>query len=182
MKPMKRLKVGMLSLACFGMIVPTPVLQASVAGQGSAQQIARTPLGGGDIVLRPDGSLAGQVVDVNGRPLGGAQVSVRYGDREVAVEVTDKSGHFRVKGLRTGTCELVVGQVRETYRIWAPKTAPPSARPGVLFVAGKKQVRGQQSPLCGWLSNPCFLVGALITAAAIAVPVAIHNSRRPSSP
>ena len=182
MKRVKMLKAGMFSLACLGMVLPIPVLQAAVAAKPDGREITEGASACVDVALRRGGVLLGQVVDVNGTPAVGVRVSLCQMDRQIAATVTDQSGYFLLGGLRGGTYEIVAGEARGTYRVWAPNTAPPSAQPGALVVAGGNPVRGQQGPLGYWLGNPWVVAG--LVAAAVAVPVAIHNHRihRTTSP
>jgi hypothetical protein len=41
--------------------------------------------------------------------------------------------------------EVAAGQHRGVYRLWAPRTAPPSANRGIMAVSGEV-VRGQYAP------------------------------------
>jgi hypothetical protein len=169
-------------LACLGMIVPTPFLQAAVP-HGNAERHTAAPLStAADIALHSGGILLGQVVDPNGTPLPGVRVSLRQLDREVAAAVSDQSGRFVANRLRGGSYQIAAGQTLTTCRAWAPNTAPPNARHGVLIVLGNQPVRGQDGPLGYWLCNPLVLAG--LTAIAVAIPVAIHNHRldRTTSP
>jgi protocatechuate 3,4-dioxygenase beta subunit len=60
----------------------------------------------GEIVL-PDGhALAGRVVDTEGQPIGGANISVNSDDGPGAMVATDAEGQFRVPGLASGLYSL----------------------------------------------------------------------------
>jgi hypothetical protein len=146
-----------------------------------------------DVALHSEGTLYGQVVDPQGNPLGRTAVSIRRHDRQIAAATSDQSGHFQMRGLRGGTYQLVAGQSAGMLRLWAPHTAPPSAQPGALVVVGDQQVLGQRGParaynphrrpfrLKYWLANPLVIGG--IIAAAVAIPVALHNAKsKPASP
>ena len=193
MKRKAWLSTGVALLACLGMLISGPVLQAAT-GQPPAVP---------DVALDAGGTLHGQVVDVNGRPLGKIAVAISQLDRELARTVSDESGRFRVTGLRGGAYGIVVGQCSTVCRLWAPTTAPPSARPAALVVLGDQQVLGQGGcgpcgcDPCGcdpcrpvqtcnrlkcWLANPLVIAG--IIAAAVAIPVALHNADQdgPHSP
>ena len=137
-----------------------------------------------DVGLLDGGLLVGQVVDAQGAVLKNVSVSVRRQGQEVAKAQTDDRGYFAVRGLRTGMYQIVAAKGHGIYRLWAPGKAPPSAHKGVLVVAGRDMVRGQ-GPLAATLggiglSSP-LVIGAVV-AASVAVPVAIRNSERPSSP
>jgi len=127
-----------------------------------------------DVTLHDGGTLRGQVVDAQGKPLAGSPLSIRQIDREVARVVSDQSGYFQATGLRGGMYQILAGEATGVYRLWAPRTAPPSAQPGALVVVAGKQVLGQGHRVLCWLRNPWVIAG--IVAAAIAIPVAIHNA------
>ena len=165
------LKTGLLCLACLGMVLPAPVLQAAATGEAPP----RSDSIGLDVVLQEDGLLQGQVVDVGGMPLAGTPVSLRYQDREVAAVVTDKSGGFRFRGVNSGAHQIVAGNYRQICRTWSPNAAPPSARARLRVVIGDGPVRGQSGPIGYWLGNPWVIAG--LVAVAVAIPVAIHNHR-----
>ncbi len=143
--------------------------------------IARPGADAIDLELRPGGVLVGQVIDAHGVPQPATPVSVRLVGRELASTVTNRAGWFSVRGLRGGMYEVLAGRAGAAIRVWAPGTAPPTAQRTALIVAGGA-VRGQHGPVGYWLCNP-LIVGAIV-AAAIAIPVAIHNNRAeaPASP
>lgn len=168
-------KAGAVILACLGMLLPTPVLQAAATYEGSRQEAqVRTPVVV-DVALDEAGSLRGQVVDAQGKPVVGAALSIHQFDRQTAATVSDQSGRFLVTGLRGGMYRIVAGDATGAYRFWAPGTAPPSARGELLLVLNEQQVLGQFRRLPKWLFNPWVLGG--IALAAVAIPVVLHNSR-----
>ena len=175
MRRMEILKFVLFFLAGLGMILPAPVLHAASTAENAVPPTPGPAVEVVDIELREGGLLLGQVVAADGKPTAKTTVSLRRGGIEVATTLTDRSGYFFVKGLRGGTYEIATDRTRAIYRLWAPNTAPPTARPGVLIVADGRKVRGQQGPIGYWLGNPWVIAG--IVAAAVAVPVAIHNSR-----
>ena len=107
-------------------------------------------------------------------------MSIFQNERQVATAVSDHSGHFQVSGLRGGTYFIGAGQTTSVCRLWAPNTAPPSARPGALVVVGDQQVLGQYGRVLHWFRNP-WVVAGLVTA-AIAIPVALHNADKDKEP
>jgi len=103
-----------------------------------------------DVALQDGGTFVGQVVDQQGVPIRGIAVSVRQQGREVASAATDANGQFRVSGLHGGVYQVAAGQSSTVYRLWAPQSAPPAARPAALMVWGQDAiVRGQVGGL-GW--------------------------------
>jgi hypothetical protein len=178
-KPMKRtrlFKTGLITLICLGLIVPGPLFQAMAAGADSKLETCsdegRAPAVV-DVALYDGGTLQGQVVDAQGKALAEVTVSIQQGDREIRRTVTDRSGRFRVAKLRGGTYRIVADEAVGVYRLWAPSTAPPSARPSALIVCGDQQlVLGQYGRVLQFLRNPWVVAG--FVAVAIALPVAIH--------
>lgn len=168
-------------LACLGMLIPAPAVQAAdVAHPADAAALASRTV---DVALDKAGTLRGQVVDAGGAPVAEVPVVVLQGNREVARTVTDRSGSFAVSGLRGGTYQLAAAGGASVYRLWAADTAPPAARPAALLVAAGDQLVRQQDPLLQWISgNPWFAIG--LAATAIAVPIAVHKSSNsgPASP
>ncbi len=133
-----------------------------------------------DVALDRVGTLVGQVVDEHGVPQAQQQVVVRRVNIEAAEAktLTDATGRFAVVGLQGGLHELSVGHVTTTHRLWTPAAAPPAAAREVLLVSSDAVQRGQR-PIADLLTGP-VLIG-LIIAAAIAIPIAIHNSRKDAS-
>ena len=100
--------------ACWVLLVPSSVLQAA-QGDGSPAPAF------GDVALDEQGDLQGVVVNIQGIPVAGAQVTVRQNDREVARTQCDAKGHFSVGGLRGGTYLIIVGDRARVVR--APRRA-----------------------------------------------------------
>jgi len=176
MKGSAVIKGLLVSLAVAGFCLPQCVF---AAGPTPDRQ---TP-GAIDVTLGQGGMLVGQVVDTQAKPLEKVTVSVRSQGQEVARALTDVRGYFAVRGLRGGIYEVTAAEGHGIYRVWMPGTAPPASQQGVLLIAGQDMVRGQMDccdSMCCWLSSP-WVVGAIV-ATAVAVPIAVHNSKRPSSP
>ncbi len=181
MKRIGLLSKGMIVLACLGMLIPAPVLHAAT-GDAPQQQWRATPNPAVrvDVALGADGSLRGQAVNAQGKPAAMTRVSLLQDDRTVATAMTDRDGNFLVRGMRAGTYRLVAGQASVTYRLWRPNTAPPSATRAALVVVDGRQVLAQDGPLGYWLTNPWVVAG--LVAAAVAIPVAIHNHQTDNGP
>jgi hypothetical protein len=172
MKRTGLLKTGMILLACLGLLIPGPVLRAAGPDAGSNHVAHGRTRAVIDVALQDGGTLHGQVVDVQGKPLSRITVSIQQFEREMAAAVTDPSGCFRVAGLRGGTYRIVAGEATGMYRLWAANTAPPAASDAALVVPGDQQVvRGNRC--LQLLRNPWVVAG--LVAVAIAVPIAIHN-------
>jgi hypothetical protein len=194
---MKRwLTASVVWLATFGMILPPSAFAAP--GPDKTQplpaSISPPPLPlVSDVALGEGGVLSGQVVNRQGVPVPGASVVLRQNDVEVGGAATDLHGQFRVSGLRGGLYQVGAGQGAGIYRLWAARTAPPSAQTAALVVSGNDVIRGQCCGDCGGC-NPCccdgggligFLTSPIVVAAlvatAIAVPIALANEHKSSS-
>jgi hypothetical protein len=167
---------GIVWLAIVGMLLPVPVVSA--AGRPPVPAAVA-----GDVMLSVDGVLRGQVLSPQGRGMVGVRVAFSDGARELGSTVTGVDGRFEVRGLKGGVVTLAAGTAKSTYRVWTAKAAPPAAQKGVLLVPGQSQTLGQSwdgfKKVC---TNPWVIAG--IVAAAVAIPVAIHNSNDdgPASP
>jgi len=122
--------------------------QSILAAQPRAQEDARPKSPNGphimDVELAAGGTLSGALVDSNGAPVPGSMVSIRHqGGPDTAVETNDR-GQFQVPGLRGGVYEIHTVHGGGIVRAWAPRTAPPSALEGIVLVARRNVVRGQQ--------------------------------------
>ena len=127
-----------------------------------------------DVAMSDGGVLHGQVVDLQGGNSIGVPVSVRSQDKEIIRTTTAKDGRFTVQGLRGGVYQVSAGEGQGAYRLWTAKAAPPSAQKNAIvytqgiFGGGPKML----------LANPIVVTG--LVATAIAVPVAIVNSKSSS--
>jgi len=127
-----------------------------------------------DIALGDGGVLEGQVVDDRGAPLAATAVIISQETRETARTTTTKDGRFSVAGLQGGFYQISTQRGSGTYRLWTQEAAPPAARQMATLVAEPQVTRGQM-PLSHCFQTKSFLIGAII-AAAIAIPIAVHNS------
>jgi len=155
-----------LALACIAMVLPLRTLAATPAGPQDRPAIV-------DVALGEGGRLIGQVVDGAGVPQADTPVAVLHQERVVAETKTDPTGYFAVQGLRGGTYQLAASRAGGVFRLWADQTAPPSAQAGALLIAEETVVRGNGA-FVDFLTNPWFVAGVI--AAAIAVPIALHNN------
>ncbi len=132
MKMLRRATHAAVVLACCGFLVPSGAIAAAPQAATSHR----------DVTLTPGGALRGTVVNAEGIPLDGAQVSVHRNGQELARTVSHQDGSFEVVGMRNGAYELAVGQQVVPVRLWSVDAAPPSAREEALLVVGNV-VRGQ---------------------------------------
>ena len=156
------------TLAVLGLCLPQVALAA--APQAAPTSVVT------DVRMHESGTLLGQVVSPENLPVPGVKVALLSKGKQLAVGGTDKSGYFAFKGLQNGVYQMVSPKGNAVYRVWSHQTAPPSAHLGALVVNGDDTVRGQHRfhGFRNWMANPWF-VAAVITA-AVAIPVAIHNS------
>jgi len=160
---MKRfVQTAVMGLACLGMAVPQTNLMAAAPKAAAKQSVQ-------DVALAPGGAFFGHVVDEQGNALEGAVVKITQGKRKVAETVTDKTGLFVAKNLRGGVFRVVAGQADNTYRFWAPETAPPSALTKTVMVSSSKVVRGQLGGLgaLGGVGAQTAIVGGTVIGGTV---------------
>jgi len=130
-----------------------------------------------DVALSDGGTLEGQVVDHANTGQPGVPVIVRTQDRDVAQTTTAANGQFVVQDLRGGVYHVATVQGDETFRLWAPRTAPPAAKNRAIVYV---QNNGGSGGLKGILGHPLVLPAVIATA--IAVPIAVSSHHQPASP
>jgi hypothetical protein len=131
-----------------------------------------------DVALDQGGVLRGQAVDAQGRPLVHAPLHARQQQQIVGTAVTDDNGYFAMAGLRGGVYQIEVAGSHATWRLWAARTAPPTALRAAMIVGGGDTVRGQ------WAGSRYFWPAVVLTGiigAAIAIPIAVSNSNNDGS-
>lgn len=161
----------------------TPLLPAPTSASPAVK-----PLSVVDVALDASGALNGQAMSSQGQPLAHAPVTLDDGTRQWQA-TTNADGAFRFDGVHGGSYRIQSGNQMQLCRAWKAGTAPPSANRAVMVVDGQPTVLGQYcgspvgcgTPVCDGLSgckellrNPLVIGG--IIAAAIAIPVAIHNA------
>lgn len=158
-------------LAAVGLCLPATALATSQAKTGPK-----------DVKLTQAGDLIGQVVDAQGQVIAGKSVVIQHKNHLVAAPTTDKNGYFAVKAVQPGVYRIASMKGVADYRVWTQETAPPKAAAGALLVEGKEIIRGQMNGMAlrNLLANPFVVAG--IVATAVAVPVAIHNSKSKRTP
>lgn len=190
MRPVTSIRGLLVLVAAIGTCLPPPLLAAPSAPQEAAIS---------DVALWDGGLLVGQVVDPQGTAKVNVPVAISSGNRRLAVSRTDQNGYFAFGGLRGGAYQLATEEGSGLYRLWAPGTAPPSAQPGALVVAGGNTIRGQAAcpqyahngllPGCPWggrvrfwLSHPWVLTGLAATAVTVPVVIVATHDHEPFSP
>lgn len=177
----------MILASCLGLLAPWSAAQAAppegfsrAANVGLAASVT-------DISLGPGGRLVGRLASEDGTAQANAPLALLSRGQIVARSQADPQGRFAVDGLGGGLYEIAAPGSRCAVRLWAPGTAPPSAKPDITLTASPLLVRGQYSPgpMVRFieftkypLANPLVFAG--IATTAIAVPVAIHNRNKDS--
>ena len=133
-----------------------------------------------DVSLHDGGKLYGMVVDAQGIPMPGANVTISQAGKVVGRAQTDALGQFSSGALRGGVYQVATGSGVTTLRVWEASAAPPSARAVALVVGSSTVVRGQR-PYGSLMYANALVLGAII-AAAIAIPIAINNSNNAQPP
>ena len=140
-----------------------------------------------DVALRDGGMLYGQVVDPQGNAVSDTPVALSYDNREIGRSRSDTHGTFAFQDLRGGVHRVAAADGLQTYRLWAPGTAPPTAQPTVQFVAHRTTAPGPMPQIVVPFFKRPWVVGGIaggLVATAISVPVALLNTDEstPASP
>ncbi len=160
------------SLAAVGFCFPQFVLAATTQDSPSPTIT--------DVRLHEGGTLHGRIVTDENAAVADMEVAIRSGEQVFVVGKTDSNGCFAFAGLCNGVYQLSTAKGQRIYRAWTAQTAPPAAQPCAILVTDT--IRGQlaMTTFRNWMANPWIIAG--IIGAAVAIPVAIHNSKKPSSP
>ena len=139
-----------------------------------------------NVELTVNGSLEGQLLTRDGRPVEGKRVLVRSQQNLQKVGqriVTDQTGRFLVTGLATGTCVIECGEQTYAVRVWQKGTAPPKSLQSIALVSGPAQeLRGNNyltdnyvvKTVRGLTPRQKLALG-LLAAAGIAIPIALDD-------
>jgi hypothetical protein len=163
-----------------GLLVPSRPIRADESSRPSAPSRTtghRAPEVS-DVRLDENGSLKGIVIGPYGQSMPRQAVVLSLANRELARTASDKSGRFELPGLRGGVYQLSVGDSHHVYRVWQANAAPPISAAEVTLLAPGTVQRGQRPIGELFIFNP--LVLGVIIAAAIAIPIAVNNSRSAS--
>ncbi|MBM4003949.1 MAG: hypothetical protein FJ295_11800 [Planctomycetes bacterium] len=151
--------------------IPHPVLAVDTPAANGTRLPANIKIP--DVTLGEKGALTGQAVDAQGKPKVMYRIRVEQNGETVGDTATDTKGRFRLEKLRGGVCHVVTEDATFVCRCWTEETAPPAARSQLLVISQEGIERGQR-PIGEAIGNP-LLIGTVI-AAAVAIPIAIHNS------
>ena len=159
------LKGAAVGLACWGMMVPaTSAHAAEPAKADSVKKTATTAKNTvkktatakiADITLHKGGLAAGKVVDGQGNNVANLPVLIRHEGKTILKVKTRNDGTWIARGLKGGLHQVAVGRDQQIVRLWAPKTAPPTAKNFSTLVVSGKVVRGQD----GYYYDPGYAPG-----------------------
>lgn len=124
-----------------------------------------------DVKLATGGMLTARIVDPQGNPVVGEQVSVMFQGKEIASVVSDSDGFAAVSGLRPGLHAIVTPTGTTACRLWNADTAPPTATAVPAVVSDSEIIRGQM----GAFNLPMFVVLATAVGALV-VSIDAKNS------
>ncbi|HTU25160.1 MAG TPA: carboxypeptidase-like regulatory domain-containing protein [Pirellulales bacterium] len=179
MKSLRWLQSVAVGIASFGLIMPRAAfaVEATLSAAASPTPAAAptptatptaTSVAGQsqvlDVGLAAGGMLRGQVVDPQGLPMRGVEVSLNAAKGHVATCSTDQEGRFEIHNLGGGLYEVAAAGKSGAFRLWTDGTSPPQAVKQVLLVAGQPVTRGQWVGRGGWLGGGggAYLGGAII--------------------
>lgn len=165
---LRRFEMLMAWLACVTWWLPATSVGAEERPTPSASQ---PPVS--DIRLDPQGRLRGQLVDVRGEPVADEKLELHGGGRMVGCTTSRADGQFDFERLPAGVYQVRFGSYAVACRAWTAEAAPPVAKGRLIVLSEPVTVRGQQ-PISEIFRNPLFI--GLVVAAAVAIPVAIHNA------
>jgi hypothetical protein len=159
---------GLAWLACITWLLPV------TGGQAAPLDAARPATPVRDIALDAQGRITGQYVDAQGQPRAHQVLVVQRQGGAPRQATTDARGRFILESMSGGMYQIASADSAVVCRCWAVDTAPPAATRELLLVSGEGVQRAQR-PIGDLLFSGPVLI-ALVIAAAIAIPIAIHNS------
>lgn len=117
-----------------------------------------------DVELDTAGDLHGTLTSAEGQPLKATELIVRQNGEVLSKAQSQVDGRFVIHGLRPGLYELNTTRFAGLFRVWAPRSAPPSAQTNFLVVEGETVIRAQQ-----WNAwrRALILSGVIITSGVI---------------
>lgn len=177
MSGIRFVKGAAVCLAALGVVLPQA---PALADNSTAKPAAKVQQGKSmpDVSLTTGGTLSGRVVDHTGKVIEGAQVTLRQ-DKKVVTTITNKDGIYSFTGLKGGVYQVASGNTEGVFRVWAEKTAPPSAKEHALLVMGENGARGQ----FGCCDPTLVILTAGVIAAVILSAITLDKvNKLPSSP
>lgn len=177
MNSLRVVRALLVGASCVGLLLPNSL---SLAASPPGQPRRHKPVTISDVELDAGGFIRGLVVNAQGVPIRNAEVLLWKANNQMARGASDGVGRFRLGPVSGGTYAIRSSGQTSWVRAWRGGTAPPATGDTVLVVVGDDLVRGQM-PLEDFFTSDAFVITALV-AAAIAVPIVIHNRSRHKSP
>lgn len=168
MTAIRLLRATLVPLSCLTWLFPAGSL---VAAPQSPKKPSTVQIH--DLRLDNNGGLGGQVVNASAAPIQDSKLELRQNGKVLATTASDRTGTFSFANVRPGVYQVVVNQGGVACRVWSHDAAPPAAKEKLLIVSDPAVMRGQQ-PARALLTNPLFV--GVVVAAAIAIPLAVHNA------
>lgn len=163
MRRLAGLQTALVLITAFGLLAPSVrAAEGRAPLPAAANQAASEPTVS-DVALQGAGELTGHLVGHDGKCVAREMVYLLRQGTVVGSCQTDASGRFAFTGLTGGVYEVRWAQGVTICRLWAPQTAPPSAKADLLLTANTTVVRGQTgspSPGCSWLKGPLPWIAA----------------------
>ncbi len=163
------------AVAIIGLLLPRPVWALQPTGTINVA-VKNTA----DVQLDDAGTFWGQVIRADGQPLASVPIHITRHGKLVASVHTDSEGKFAVRQMRGGVYEVATPYQSDVIRLWAARTAPPTAAERLILTARSADiVRAQgDGQFMQFITNPWVLGG--IVAAAIAIPLALDDDDQAS--
>ena len=182
MKGFQFVKGAAVCLAAMGTMLPQCQVVAADSTQQATRPMPKAPRAVTipDIALTTGARMSGRVVDHTGKPLEGAQVTLRQEDKkEIATTLTNKEGIYSFTEMKSGVYYVSSGNTDGIFRVWAENTAPPSAKEHALLVMGENGARGQ----FGGVDPTLVLLAAGVIAAVVLSAITLDKvNKLPTSP
>jgi hypothetical protein len=132
-----------------------------------------------DIRLDPQGTMHGRLLNLEGRPVIEETLELIREGETITQAMSDSDGRFQFSPVSTGIYQIQWKSSMVICRVWTDAVAPPVAKDKLVVLDVAPLVRGQR-PAREIFHNPLFL--GLFVAAAIAIPIAVHQSRSDRPP
>ena len=181
------------ALSMFGIVMSGPLHAATPQAPVSTSTSAATRIP--DVRLNSDGLFVAQLVSNTGQPLSSRQLKISSREKLLTAVTTSPSGRVAVRGLNGGVFQIDYADQSTIFRLWTANAAPPNAASELMIVQNRPVARAQcdcevpcdggcdvgvvapdgPNPFSGILGQEPIMIGLLV-AAAIAIPIAVHNS------
>ncbi len=173
MTRIKWLQRLLVCLCMVGLLLPS--------GFDASASESATVLAVHDVRMDQHGSLHVVVVNAQGHPMPATQVMLIPAGEDKSIRgTTNVQGRCEFRSLTGGSYSLQTSEGICRCRIWTSRAAPPKAAEQLLIVNDRSVQRGQRPIREMFHSDPILMTA--IAVAAIAIPVAIHQSRDDSRP